>query len=264
MKRIVAIILLVASSCAFASEWSDSANIEQLFVDAGVSGTFVLYDVTEDKFVGFNPIRAKTRFIPASTFKIPHTLIGLAEGVVKSVDEVLPYGGKPQPFSSWEKDMSLRDALPISNVPIYQGLARRVKRDRMAANVTLINYGNNDIGRVVDNFWLAGPLKISAMEQASFLATLAQNKLPYPSEIQKQVREITLLKKGEEWSLHGKTGLTDTPDPDIGWWVGWVVQQEKIYSFALNIDILHASDANKRVQLGRDSLSALGLLQEPF
>lgn len=260
MNRVIAAILLVASSYGSAAEWEDSPSLEKLFTDAEVQGTFVLYDVTEDKFIGFDRLRAETRFIPASTFKIPHTLIGLAESAVENVDEVLPYGGKAQPFSSWEKDMSLRDAMPISNVPVYQGLARQITRDRMADNVALIGYGNRDIGTVVDNFWLTGPLTISAVEQAIFLAALAQNKLPYAGEIQDQVREIALLEKGKNWSLHGKTGWTDTPDPALGWWVGWVVKEEKIYSFALNIDMLDASDAKKRIQLGRESLAALGVL----
>lgn len=260
MKRIIAAVLLIAANNGFAAEWTDSLDIETLFSEAGVTGTFVLYDVAEDKFVGFDRARAEKRFIPASTFKVPHTLIGLAEGAVTDVDEVLPYGGEPQPYSSWERDMSLRDALPISNVPVYKGLARRITRDRMAENIELMGYGNREIGSVVDNFWLAGPLTISAVEQTVFLADLAHNELPYPADLQEQVRDITLLEQGENWALHAKTGWTDAPDPEIGWWVGWVVKQRKVYSFALNIDILDDSDAKERVRLGRESLSVLGVL----
>lgn len=98
MRIIVAAVLLMASSNGFAAEWTDNADIQKLFSDAEEAGTFVLYDVAEDKLVGFDRARAETRFIPASTFKVPHTLIGLAEGVVADVDEVLPYGGEPQPI----------------------------------------------------------------------------------------------------------------------------------------------------------------------
>jgi len=260
MKRIVGLIFLVVSSYVSATEWIHSSDIEAIFVDAEVRGTFVLYDVAENTVIGFDRDRAETRFIPASTFKVPHTLIGLAENAVENVEEVLPYGGKEQPFSSWEKDMSLRDAIPISNVPVYQGLARRITLDRMAKNLVLLDYGNGEVGTVVDKFWLEGPLTISAVEQTVFLAALAKNKLPYTTEIQDQVREITRLENGDNWALHGKTGWTNTPDPDIGWWVGWVVKQGKVYSFALNIDILESYDAKKRVELGRKSLTTLGIL----
>lgn len=79
----------------------------------------MLYDVAGETFTGHNRSRAETRFIPASTFKIPNLLIGLSVGVVKNVDEVLPYGGKPQPMKARKKDMGLRDAIKVSNVPIY-------------------------------------------------------------------------------------------------------------------------------------------------
>ena len=260
MKIFIGAIFLIVSSYASAAEWKHSSEIEALFVNEEVQGTFVVYDVAEDTITGFDRHRAETRFIPASTFKVPHTLIGLAESAVEDVDEVLPYGGKEQPFSSWEKDMSLRDALPISNVPVYQGLARRITIERMAKNLALLRYGNSEVGTVVDKFWLEGPLTISAVEQTVFLAALAQNNLPYNTKIQEQVREITRLENGDNWALHGKTGWTNTPVPDIGWWVGWVVKREKVYSFALNIDILESSDAKKRVELGRKSLTALGIL----
>lgn len=260
MKKVIGIVLLIVSGYGFAGEWVDSPEVETLFSDAGVTGTFVLYDVEEDTFVGFDRKRANTRFIPASTFKVPHTLIGLAEGAVTDVDQILPYGGEPQPYSSWERDMSLRDALPISNVPVYKGLARRITLERMAENIALMGYGNRAIGSVVDAFWLVGPLTISAVEQTVFLTNLAQNELPYPAELQEQVRDITLVERGEDWALHAKTGWTDAPDPEIGWWVGWVVKRGKVYSFALNIDILDDSDVKKRVQLGKESLSVLGVL----
>lgn len=260
MKGIIAALLLIASNNGFAAEWADSPVIEKLFSDAGVAGTFVLYDVAEDKLVGFDRTRAETRFIPASTFKVPHTLIGLAEGVITDVDQVLPYGGEPQPYPSWEQDMSLRDALPISNVPVYKGLARRITLERMTENIALMGYGNQEIGTEVDNFWLIGPLKISAVEQVLFLADLAQNNLPYPVYLQEQVRDITLVEQGKDWALHAKSGWTDAPDPEIGWWIGWVVKQDKVYGFAVNIDIIDDSDADKRNQLGRESLKALGVL----
>ena len=68
--------------------------------------------------------------------KVANSLIGLSTGAVRSADEVLPYGGKPQRFKAWEHDMSLRDAIKASNVPVYQELARRIGLERMRANVS--------------------------------------------------------------------------------------------------------------------------------
>ena len=237
-----------------------SSQLEMLFHEAGVIGTFVLFDVTGNRLVVHNLPRAEKRFIPASTFKIPNSLIGLSTGTVESVDEVLPYGGQPQPFKSWQQDMGLRDAIKISNVPVYQELARRIGLERMRENLAAIPYGNMETGNEVDTFWLKGPLQISAVEQSEFLARLAQDELPFSAEVQQSVREIVLLEKRNEWALYAKSGWTTTPDPDIGWWVGWVVKDQRIFSFALNIDMPDKTDVAKRVKLGKACLEALGII----
>src|SRR5690606_11443426 len=122
MKLSLALFALLGCSPG----WSQIPDVEKLFEQAGVTGTFVLYDVDAGKSIVHNRSRARQRFVPASTFKIPNSMIGLAAGAVKSVDEVLPYGGQPQPFDTWERDMGLREAISLSNVPIYQELARRI------------------------------------------------------------------------------------------------------------------------------------------
>ena len=259
MKIITIIVSLLLSGNVFALEWQENSKIAELFSNEGIKGTFVLYDVSEERYTGYNIERAEKRFMPASTFKIPNSLIGLSSSAVKTVDDILPYGGKPQFLKSWENDMSLRDAIKISNVPIYQELARRIGLQSMQDNVTKLKYGNMNIGNIVDTFWLEGPLKISAMEQVNFLSQLALNTLPYPAEIQNQVREITKLEESDGRVLYGKTGWTTAPNPDIGWWVGWVTHNDKIYSFALNMDMDTDEYANKRIEIGRAILKILGL-----
>jgi beta-lactamase class D len=260
MKYLRTLVLLLWISQVQAAEWEESPKVAELFNNVSVHGTFVLYDVTAQRFIGHDRTRAEKRFIPASTFKIPNTLIGLSVGAVKSVDEVLPYGGNPQPFKAWERDMSLREAIAMSNVAIYRELARRIGLDRMRENVSKLGYGNADIGASVDTFWLRGPLRISAVEQTQFLAKLAQEALPYPQALQAKVREIIVVEKGANWTLYGKTGWENAPGPGVGWWVGWVQKDKGIYAFALNIDMQTASDTSKRVELGKASLAALGIL----
>ncbi|WP_026180104.1 class D beta-lactamase [Hahella ganghwensis] len=256
MKHILIFFLVLMSLNVSADDWEENADIGKLFKAASVNGTFVLFDVKQQQYTGYNRERAVTPFIPASTFKIPNTLIGLSIGSVENVDEILPYGGQPQPMDIWEKDMSLRDAIPISNVPIYQELARRTGLERMQANVRKLDYGNADIGEVVDRFWLDGPLRISALEQTSFLARLAQGELPFPVQAQADTREIVQLEQDLDWTLYAKTGWGN----DIGWWVGWVTKGDRVYSFALNIDMYSAAEANKRIVLGKASLQGLGIL----
>ncbi len=265
VKYFLPAIFILFTLQAQAGDWKEGPEVVELFKSAGVNGTFVLYDVRARSYTGHNKDRAETRFVPASTFKIPNSLIGLSVGAVKSVDDVLPYKGHPQPFSkAWEKDMGLREAVVLSNVPIYQELARRIGLARMRDNVALMDYGNKEIGTSVDNFWLSGPLKISAVVQTQFLAKLAQGSLPFPQEFQKSVREIVLLDQGANWKLYGKTGWENAPGQGVGWWVGWVQKNGRIYAFALNMDIQEASDGTKRVELGKASLKGLGFLWYGF
>lgn len=74
------------------------------------------------------------------------------------------------------------------------------------------------------------------------------------------MREIVLMERGNGWALYGKTGWVNFPNPGIGWWVGWVHKGNRLYTFALNIDITQASDAARRIELGKASLKALGVL----
>ncbi|WP_439860364.1 class D beta-lactamase [Pseudomonas sp. MBLB4136] len=260
MKRILCGLLLALAGQVQAMDWRDSPAVAEAFARAGVTGTFVLHEVGSERWRGHNRQRALTRYSPASTFKIAHTLIGLDTGVVSGLEEVFPFDGKPKFLKSWEKDMGLREALKVSNVSVYQALARRIGLARMRSRVAALDYGNGEIGNQVDQFWLRGPLAISAVEQARFLARLVQDQLPVTPAIQAQVRDISLLEQGPDWRLYGKTGWATSGDPDIGWWVGWVEQQGRRYSFALNIDTHCDADLPTRIELGKASLRLFKLL----
>lgn len=260
---IIAFVIFGTANAAEKIQWQENKAIGALFDQANVNGTFVLYDVTENKLTGHNHKRAETRFIPASTFKIPNSLIALSTGAVKSVDEVFPYDGKPRWMKSWEKDMDLREAFKLSNVLIYQEIARRIGLKRMQAEITKLNYGNADIGTKVDEFWLEGPLKISAVEQTQFLAKLAQKTLPFSTKVQEDVHDIARIDQGDDWVLFGKTGWTGKgtkTKPGTGWWVGWVKKGERFYTVALNMNMSALEDAPKRLEIVRASLKELRVI----
>ena len=243
--------------------WREEPRLAGLFQRAGVPGTFVLLQ-SGGVLVGTNQPRALTRYTPASTFKIANSLIGLSVGAVASVDTVLPYRSDAPPFSpAWEKDMGLREAMVVSNVPIYQELARRIGLTRMTEAVNRLDYGNRSVGQQVDTFWLRGPLAISAVEQIRFLDRLARGSLPFPAAAQRAVREITVVERGPGWVLHAKTGWQNGPGAGVGWWVGWVERGRRITPFALNLDIRQRAEGDLRQRLGREALVTLGVLPAP-
>ncbi|MFM7639957.1 MAG: class D beta-lactamase [Cyanobium sp.] len=258
---LIAMILLALPSVAVAAPWREEPTVAALFRKAGVEGTFVLLEEPSGELRGTNRQRAEQRFAPASTFKIANALIGLSLGAVRSIDEVIPYRGEANPFMrEWLEPMGLRGAMQVSNVPLYQELARRIGLPRMREAIVRLGYGNQQIGGEVTTFWLRGPLSISAVEQTRFLSRLAHRSLPFPEQAQRQVAEITRVDSGAGWSLHAKTGWQNAPGAGVGWWVGWVQRGDRITPFALNLAMAGAADAPKREQLGRASLQALGIL----
>lgn len=254
-------IALMACARRLMAGATERTDLEAVFKDNGVTGTFVLYDAAADHLTLVNPKRAETRLVPASTFKIANTIIALETGVVKDENEIIPYGGKPQPFKQWEKDMSMREAIALSAVPIYQEIARRVGLERYRDWLARLDYGNRQPGTIVDTFWLDGPLDISAVEQAHFVARLAQDQLHASTRAQAITRDIIRLESRDGKVLYGKTGWRFSSTPNLGWWTGWVEQDGRIAAFAMNIDMPGAAtDAPKRVAIGKAMLVKLGVL----
>jgi beta-lactamase class D len=250
---------IAARSDAYAGIAEERTELRQVFQEHGVAGTFILYDAAADQTTTVNGERAARRYVPASTFKIANSLIALEIGVVKDENEVIPYGGRSQPFKQWEKDMSMREAIAASAVPIYQELARRIGLERYRQWLARLDFGNRQTGAALETFWLEGPLEISAIEQARFVANLAQGKLDASARSQTITRDIIWLEVKDGAELYGKTGWQFSSTPQLGWWVGWVDRGGKITAFALNIDIKTQQDGAKRVMIGKSLLAKLGI-----
>jgi beta-lactamase class D len=240
-------------------------DLAAVFDHAGVRGTFVLHDAGGARTVVVDRARAQRPLVPASTYKIPHSLIALETGAVRDADELIPYGGKPQPIKDWERDMNLRDAVRVSNVPVFQQLAHRIGAAREQEWMRRLGYGNAEVGPVVDRFWLDGPLMISAEAQARWLCRLARQELPAAVVHQRTVRDILRLESTGSVALYGKTGWAAGTTQQVGWWVGWVERGTGVHCFALNIDIVADADADaaKRIPLGRELLHRLDVLPRP-
>ncbi len=239
-------------------------DLQSFFADVGVEGTFALLDVRERRLTVVDRDRAMTPAVPASTFKIPHSLIALESAAVRDIDEVVPYGGRPQPFPQWEQDMSMRQALPASNAAIYQELARRIGPEQERAWLGRLGYGNQKVGPAVDRFWLDGPLKISPVDQTLFLQRFAERTLPVADAHVDAVASLLTVPTAGSARLYGKTGLIFQTQPQLGWWVGWVEQPDgRLYTFALTIDIDRPAESEQRIPVGKELLRRLGALPQP-
>lgn len=229
----------------------------QLLLLPSVEATFVLLDGRRGELRGHNRSRAEQRFSPASTFKIANALIGLSVGAVPSVDAVIPSTGDANQFMrEWLEPMGLRGGMAVSNVPIYQELARRIGLERMGEAIERLDYGKGQIGTNLTTFWLRGPLAISAVEQTRFLSALAHCSLPFPPQgpgagggdhaggrrpgLEPACQNRLAERSGSRRGLVGGLG----------------VKGDQITPFALNLAMAGASDVPTREQLGRASPQA--------
>ena len=235
-------------------------DLEPLFASAGHSGCFALLDVGASRLTLVNPQRAAIRYVPASTFKIANSLIALETGVIRDENEIIPAGPGRKAMKAWEKDASIREGIITSHVPVYQELARRIGLARYRSWLARLDYGNRDPGSRIERFWLDGPLAISAIEQVRFLAGLAQGRLDMSSHSQALVRDIMRLETVGSTMLYGKTGWSKAHKPSLGWWVGFVEREGRLFAFALNITGSPIGEGARRLALGRALLSRLDVM----
>lgn len=240
---------------ASAGETVVREDLAAVFQQMGLVGAFAALDAAGDRLTLVNAERAQTRFVPASTFKIANTLIALETGALKDADEMFRYDGKPRAVKAWERDMTLREAIAVSNVPVYQELARRVGLANYRDWLQRLDYGNRDPGSVVDRFWLEGPLAISTVEQVRFLGKLALGRLPVSERARAILRDIIRIEEKDGRVLFAKTGWSGK----IGWWVGWIEHGDRVTAFALNMDMTTADLAPRRTEAAKALLGRLGL-----
>ncbi len=237
MKFKTIILLLVFASCKSIpnnkkSIKEESKVIQELLNNSGVVGTVLIYDSNKNKYYSNSFNEAKKSAIPASTYKIPHTIIGLETGQLKNEETIFKWDGKKRAFKAWEQDLTLKQGFQKSCVPCYQELARKIGVKRMKNYLNTLNFGRMDCkNKTIDSFWLKGKSKINAFEQIYFLKRLYKQELNISKSTHNIVKNILIIENKEDYVLSGKTGLAN----NIGWFVGYLEKEENTFFFATKI-----------------------------
>ncbi|HCK4822106.1 TPA: class D beta-lactamase, partial [Pseudomonas aeruginosa] len=146
MKTFAAYVITAClSSTALASSITENTSWNKEFSAEAVNGVFVLCKSSSKSCATNNLARASKEYLPASTFKIPNAIIGLETGVIKNEHQVFKWDGKPRAMKQWERDLSLRGAIQVSAVPVFQQIAREVGEVRMQKYLKKFSYGNQNI-----------------------------------------------------------------------------------------------------------------------
>ena len=234
-------------------------EITTLFNEAQTQAVFVTFDGSTWRQYGNDLKRAQTEYIPASTFKMLNALSGLQHAKATK-SEIFKWNGEKRAFPTWEKDLTLGEAMQASAVPVYQELARRIGLALMQQEVKRLGFGNRNIGQQVDNFWLVGPLKITPEQEVQFAYQLATQTLPFDVVVQKQVKDMLYIESRGDAKLYAKSGWGMDVEPQVGWYTGWVDDGHgKITAFSLNMQMAAGDDVAERKQLTLDVLDKLGV-----
>jgi beta-lactamase class D len=257
LSRILNIIFIFTVLTNCSSQNEHKKEWERIFKKYNINGTFVLKNISNNQLNIYNKERSDSSYLPASTFKILNSMIALQTSAIKSVDDTIKWDGKDKGWKFWNKDQTMKSAMPISCVWFYQDLARRIGKEKMQNWINKVDYGNRNIKKEIDNFWLEGDLRITANEQISFIEKLINNELPFDKQIQETVKEIMITDENKTYTIHSKTGWTN----NIGWNVGYVETKNNKWIFAMNMNIINKQDAKYRKKITYEILKSEKIIE---
>lgn len=262
----------IVSSRAFADlvpRYEVRKSLQKHFADEGTVGAFAAFRTDEQQLIASDNSRVRDPVLPASTFKVPNSVIALETGVVADPDkDVFKWDGVTRSIAEWNKDHTLRTAIAVSALPVYQEIARRIGAERMQKYVDAFEYGNGNIGGGIDRFWLTGGLRISPLQQIAFVDKLRRGELPVSKRAQELTRDILPVTKAGDSIIRAKTGLTGVTDKrmtdgtrtSVGWLVGWAEKGSAQTVFALNMDMRDQTLSPRRMVIAQRCLSDIGTI----
>ena len=209
--------------------------------------------------------RCDERLTPASTFKIALSLIGFDSGILRDGNHpAWPYKDEYKTWNNdWKQTTTPRTWLRDSVVWYSQVLTQTLGEAKFRQYVGKLGYGNRDLSGGLTAAWLSSSLRISAVEQTTFVRRLIRRELPVsPSAIDWTMAIMPVAMSGG-WRISGKTGTgfqrradgTSDSDRQVGWFVGWAQRKGRTLVFARVIEDQRREDVRAGLR-ARDALVA--------
>jgi beta-lactamase class D len=239
MKRHFTFLLLIfyslflISSCSVNKAEIDN-SLKKYFDENKADGCFTFFNNGTGKVTVYNMALDTVRFLPASTFKIVNSLIGIETNRILDEKMVIKWDSVKRWNDDWNKDLTYEQAFKASAVNYFQEVARRIGKDTMQKWLDTLHYGTQKITTKIDSFWLDNSLKISADEQLGLVKRLYFDQLPFQKRSQQIVRDVMVQENNTQYTLAYKTGWGfDEQGGNIGWVVGWIEENRHPYFFTL-------------------------------
>ncbi len=212
------------------------SSLQDILDEHQLRGSILVFDVAENSYYSNDFEWSKQGRLPASTFKIPNSVIALDLGIVEDDSTLFPWNGEKRRMKIWEQDLLFSQAFHLSCVPCYQEIARKIGFKRMREYLKRLNYGEMQVdSSSEDVFWLEGDSKISQFQQISFLSGLHHQQYDLKKRSYNIIKRMMILDSNENYVLRGKTGWSIRNGNNNGWFVGYVIKADKSYFFATNV-----------------------------
>jgi beta-lactamase class D len=190
-----------------------------------------------------------TRLSPASTYKIPHALIGLETGVITETTIEKWDGVKHPDQPKWNQDHTVLSAMRPSVLWFFQAMAPRIGPARAHEWLQRFQYGNADTSGAITQYWINGRLRISPDEQLAFVKKFYAGSLPVSQTHSDRLKEAMeqapgtvenargVTRLAAQWrrgiSLNSKTGATTIESGEsVSWLVGQLTVDQRKMAFA--------------------------------
>lgn len=152
---------------------------------------------------------------PASTYKIPHALMGLQAGVIPAPEAIRPWNEAAHPQAPWgREDQTLTTAIRKSVVWYFQEVAQELGPEKTQELLDAFDYGDRNIANRQTTYWLDSTLKVSPRQQLEFLRKLYGGELPVDPKHVEAVQQILAQPVGD---LRARVPNPDAPNLQAAW-----------------------------------------------
>jgi beta-lactamase class D len=254
---------------------TEDNSLKKYFDSAAVTGCFGMFDNGQGSFTIYNLARFRdSSFLPASTFKIINSLIGIETGRIVNENMIIKWDGITRFYvdrdtaKAWNRDLTMQEAFKVSALPYYQEVARRIGKDTMQKWLDTLGYGQRygkfKIKNNLETFWLDNSLKVTADEELGVVKKLYFDQLPFFKSTQRIVRNVMLQENNANYKLSYKTGTGFRENGNmLGWIVGWIEENNHPYFFALQVESPdhHFSMLTARMNILKGILKQMGFFE---
>ena len=243
---------------------NSNADLQKIFDENKITGSITIYDYKNKIWIYSDEEDSKARRLPASTFKIPNSLIFLEERVVKDENELMEWDGIKRYNENWNTDLNMKEAFRYSALWFYMKGAGQRKSEKYKEYLKEFSYGNQIVPEKTNSFWIDRSLAISPEEQINFLINLYEEKFSLSEKTYKIVKNIMINEETSKYTLRGKTGWGRDGAENVIWYVGYIETGENVYFFATRI-INNSEERNSyllelRKKITMDAFNELGII----